>query len=432
MRVHDLIGIGFGPSNIALAVALEEAQAPGSRLDAFFIERQQAFSWHSGMLLNHAHMQISYLKDLATLRNPRSRFTFVNYLHEQGRLPAFINLKTFFPSRREFNDYLGWAARQFDDICAYGEEVVEVLPEVKSGRVSLLRVRSRNRLGHLQERLARNIVIGVGGAARVPDSFQALAGDPRVFHSNGYLKAIAALPNARKIAVIGAGQSAAEIFMDLHGREIPTAVDLITRAWAMRPSDDSPFVNEVFNADFTDHIFQKDEPTRAALLHEFRHTNYAVPDLELIQQIFKVFYEQRVAANDRHHLLRRHEVTGVRAHAEGVELTLRDLDRGEGFHRHYDAVVLATGYERQNHKPILAPLARYLGDLTVDRNYRVRSSPEFLPAVFLQGSCESSHGLSDTLLSVTSIRAGEILQALEPASPEKTVAMPEEHLAYAG
>ncbi|MFT3803152.1 MAG: lysine N(6)-hydroxylase/L-ornithine N(5)-oxygenase family protein [Burkholderiaceae bacterium] len=432
MHIHDLIGIGFGPSNIALAIALEEAQQGAHPLDAFFIEKQPAFAWHPGMLLDHAHMQICYLKDLATLRNPRSRFTFVNYLHEQGRLPAFINLKTFYPSRREFSDYLGWAARQFEDICAYGEEVVEVLPEGQDSRVHHLRVRSRNRQGHTQDRLARNLVISVGGTARVPECFRPLAGEPRIFHSNGYLGAISALPNARKVAVIGAGQSAAEIFMHLHDRDVPTEVDLIMRARAMRPSDDSPFVNRIFDADFTDHVFEQDEPTRAALLQEFRHTNYAVPDLELIQQIYKILYEQSVAGSERHRLLHRHDVVTVHAGPDGVELVLRDLDRNDEFSRRYDAVVLATGYERQTHKSILAPIAPYLSDLSVDRSYRVQASADFRPAVFLQGACENSHGLSDTLLSVTPIRVREILHALTPATAQRSNASAEKRVALAG
>ena len=142
---HDLIGIGFGPSNIALAIALDEKRQAGRRFDAMFIERQPRFGWHAGMLLDNTHMQISFLKDLATLRNPSSRFTFINYLHEKRRLPDFINLKTFYPSRQEFNDYLAWAAAQFDDRTAYGEDVIEVLPE-KGGHergyeVTQLRVR---------------------------------------------------------------------------------------------------------------------------------------------------------------------------------------------------------------------------------------------------------------------------------------------------
>ena len=142
MLIHDFIGIGFGPSNIALAIALDEMQQAGAQnASSLFIERQAGFTWHPNMVLEHAHMQISFLKDLATLRNPTSRFTFVNYLHEKQRLQDFINLKTFFPSRHEFSDYFAWAAAQFEDRCVYGEDVFEVLPEKRGGEVALLRNR---------------------------------------------------------------------------------------------------------------------------------------------------------------------------------------------------------------------------------------------------------------------------------------------------
>ena len=101
MHIHDLIGIGFGPSNIALAIALDEQRQAGQAKDALFIERQPCFAWHPHMLLDNAHMQISFLKDLVTPRNPGSRFSFLNYLHSKGRLQDFINLQTFFPSRHE-------------------------------------------------------------------------------------------------------------------------------------------------------------------------------------------------------------------------------------------------------------------------------------------------------------------------------------------
>ena len=254
MLVHDLIGIGFGPSNLALAIALDEKRRAGQPVDAMFIERQRAFAWHPDMLLSHAHMQISFLKDLATLRNPTSRFTFVNYLHEKQRLQDFINLKTFFPSRREFNDYLGWAAAQFDDCCAYGEEVLDVLPEPRGRGVELLRVRSRSASGETRDRLARNLVVSIGGSANIPEAFRPLEGDPRVLHSSTYLRNMERNPGAQKIAIIGAGQSAAELFMDLHGRPNAPQVDLIMRARSIKPSDNSPFVNEIFNADFVDHV----------------------------------------------------------------------------------------------------------------------------------------------------------------------------------
>lgn len=420
MLIHDLIGIGFGPSNVALAIALDEKRQAGANVNALFIERQPGFHWHPNMLLDHSHMQISFLKDLVTMRNPGSPFTFVNYLHQKGRLHDFINLKTFFPSRHEFSDYFAWAAAQFDDLCVYGEDVFEVLPEQRDGVVTMLRVRSRSiGGGEVLERLTRNLVVSVGGTVNVPEAFLPFKDDPRIFHSHSYLRSIAANAGARRIAVVGAGQSAAEIFMDLHGRANAPQVDLVMRARTMKPADDSPFVNEVFNPDFVDHMFSRTAAERGDMLREFRHTNYACPDMDLIQQIYKVFYEQKVAEDERHRFLRRHEIRAVRADADGVHLTMQDLNSQRTVTGRYDAVVLATGYQRAHHKTLLTPLARWLGDCETDRDYRVRTPADFGPAIFLQGASEASHGLSDTLLSVTAVRTGEIGNALLAAQPSQ-------------
>lgn len=414
MHIHDLIGIGFGPSNIALAIALREhgEHNRGRPVDALFIERQPDFAWHRNMLLKQAHMQISFMKDLVTLRNPRSAFTFINYLHTKGRLQDFINLKTFFPSRHEFNDYLAWAASHFEDSCAYGETVESIVPEVEDGAVHVVRVVSRTSDGMQRVRRTRSLALGIGGREHIPDVFAALRDDPRVFHSSTYLQNVERNGSAQRVAIIGAGQSAAELFMDLQGRHQAPCVDLIMRARAIRPSDDSPFVNEVFNAEFVDHIYSRTTEERAQLLKEFWHTNYASPDLELIEQIFKVFYEQRVAGQARHRFLRRHEVSAVRATAQAVQIDLRDLNEQREFSASYDAIVLATGYERAHHKALLAPLAPYLGNFDVDRDYRLRADAALRVPIFLQGACETSHGLSDTLLSLIAVRSDEIRSAL--------------------
>ncbi|MER2511114.1 MAG: lysine N(6)-hydroxylase/L-ornithine N(5)-oxygenase family protein [Nitrosomonas ureae] len=412
MKIFDLIGIGFGPSNIALAITLEEKKQAGYPTESFFIEKQTGFAWHANMMLDNAHMQVSFLKDLATMRNPASHFTFINYLHEKSRLQDFINLKTFFPSRREFNDYLAWAAGHFDHCCAYGEEVIEVLPEKFSGEISLLRVRSRDKRQIVHERLTRSLVISIGGQPRIPESFVQIKDDPRVFHSNDYLKQIKQHAHAIKIAVVGAGQSASEIFMDLHHRSHATQIDLIMRARSIKPSDDSPFVNEIFNTDFTNFVFNTPEQERGRILGEFWHTNYAAPDLVLIEQIYNVLYQQKVADTKRHRFLRRHVVRKAIAQSDGIQFTLQDLNNDCEKTSTYDAVVLATGYHRDHYKSLLAPLMPYLQDCSVNRQYRISSVPSFKPAIFLQGACESSHGLSDTLLSVTAVRTDEIAQEL--------------------
>ncbi len=81
--VFDVLGVGFGPSNLALAIAVTEHNAAAAAEDvvtAHFLERQPGFGWHRGMLLDDATMQVSFLKDLVTLRNPNSTFSFLTSL----------------------------------------------------------------------------------------------------------------------------------------------------------------------------------------------------------------------------------------------------------------------------------------------------------------------------------------------------------------
>ncbi len=412
MKIYDLLGIGFGPSNIALAISLDELRQLGHPLECLFIEKQPNFAWHRDMLLNDADMQISFLKDLATLRNPRSHFTFTNYLFEKGRLQDFINLKTFFPSRQEFNDYLCWAASHFENNCIYHEEVIEVLPEKKGNEVTLLRVISRDHIGNVRERLTRNLVVSIGGTPKIPDSFRALRNDPRIFHSSQYLSSIADLGHAKRIAIIGAGQSATEIFLDLHGRSSELEIDLIMRGRAMHPSDDSPSVNEIFNIEFTDYMFSRTPEERERLLKEFHHTNYAAPDIDQIENIFRILYNQKVTGISRHSVITNHITHEVETSEYGIRLQLADLETQQIQERDYDAIILATGYLRTHHQTILAPLATYLPNFSVTRHYRIESTPNFKPAIFVQGASETTHGISDSLLSVTAVRTREIGDAL--------------------
>ena len=108
--VHDLIGIGFGPSNLALAIALQEREKAQGKLDVLFLDKQADYRWHGNTLVTQSELQISFLKDLVTLRNPTSPYSFVNYLKTHDRLVDFINLGTFYPCRMEYNDYLRWVA----------------------------------------------------------------------------------------------------------------------------------------------------------------------------------------------------------------------------------------------------------------------------------------------------------------------------------
>lgn len=109
--VADGIGIGFGPANIALAVVAEESAASS---DLVYIEGGTSPEWQPGMLIADSDIQNSPVRDLVSLRNPRSRYTFTNYLHEEGRLLDFLNLPLEFPLRKDFAKYVKWVGETVD------------------------------------------------------------------------------------------------------------------------------------------------------------------------------------------------------------------------------------------------------------------------------------------------------------------------------
>jgi len=243
-----LLCIGFGPASLTIAIALNDTQAllsPPPKV--LFLEKQPHFAWHAGMQLPGARMQISFLKDLATPRNPRSKFTFINYLFEKGRLNQFINLSTFLPTRVEFEDYLRWCAEHFEKEgrVGYGMEVESVRPGDKNseGKVTSWEVTALDtRTGNSVTRRARHVVIAIGGRPVVPQNMQGLK---HIAHSSQFASTITQIQQreeGRKLrfAVIGSGQSAAEIFNDLWERFPDAEVKLIIRGASLRPSDDSP------------------------------------------------------------------------------------------------------------------------------------------------------------------------------------------------
>jgi len=245
-EVHDLVCIGFGPASMSVAIALHDSMEAGTITEqpkVLFLEKQADFAWHAGMLLPGAHMQISFIKDLASLRDPRSNFTFLNYLHKNNRLIDFTNLDTFLPARAEFEDYLRWCARHFDDVVRYQNDVVAVTPIQEDGPLKTFEVTSRNtQTGEISTYLARNVLLAVGGQPNIPAVMPAK--HPRVIHSSQYAymapKILNDLSRPYRVAVIGAGQSAAEIFSNVQNTYLNSKTYMIMRSEFLKPSDDSP------------------------------------------------------------------------------------------------------------------------------------------------------------------------------------------------
>lgn len=152
--VYDLLCIGFGPAQLAMAIANRESRNPA---DVLFVERKPTFSWHSPQLAR-TRMESSFIYDLATVRNPRSAFSYTNYLFVRDRLVEFTNSDRLNPLRLEFEDYLSWAAGHFVDSVQYGSEAIGVAPEKSDGPVRRWNVAIRDANGQRQVVQARNIV----------------------------------------------------------------------------------------------------------------------------------------------------------------------------------------------------------------------------------------------------------------------------------
>ncbi|WP_329110342.1 lysine N(6)-hydroxylase/L-ornithine N(5)-oxygenase family protein [Micromonospora sp. NBC_01699] len=419
--VYDIVGVGFGPSNLALAIALTEqagATAPGEStppLSAIFLERQQSFGWHRGMLLDDATMQVSFLKDLVTLRNPTSRFSFLAYLHAKDRLVDFINHKTLYPLRIEYHDYLEWAAAQVDDLVRYGHEVIGVRPVTTDDGIELVDVLVDTGEGTTVHR-ARNLVLATGLQPRLPAGVIA---DDRIWHSRDLLfnldRQTGAAPS--RFVVVGAGQSAAEITAHLHERFPDAEVCAVFSRYGYSPADDSSFANRIFDPGAVDDYFDAPAEVKTQLMDYHGNTNYSVVDGDLIAELYRRSYREQVLGQSRLRLLNTSRLRAAVSDPDGVQVTIETLITGQPAVLDADVLVCATGYDPVDPASMLGELNRYchrdeLGRLRLDRDYRVSTGDELRCGVYLQGGTEHSHGISSSLLSNGAVRAAEILESI--------------------
>ncbi|MEU5897182.1 lysine N(6)-hydroxylase/L-ornithine N(5)-oxygenase family protein [Streptomyces venezuelae] len=428
--VHDLIGIGFGPSNVAMAIALSEHNASVGReetVTAHFFEQQPSFGWHRGMLIDDATMQVSFLKDLVTQRNPTSEFSFLCYLKSKGRLTDFINHKNLFPLRVEFHDYLEWAAAKVDDQVSYGHEVVGVTPFVRDGVVEYLDVTVRSAEGLAVHR-ARNLVIGTGLRPLMPEGVE--RGD-RVWHNSELLAKVEGLEGTSptRFVVVGAGQSAAENVAYLHRRFPEAEICAVFSRYGYSPADDSSFANRIFDPDAVDEYFEAPEGVKRRLMDYHGNTNYSVVDIDLIDDLYRESYREKVLGTERLRFLNVSRLTGVKETPDGVQATVKSLVTGEENPVDADVVVFATGYSPADPVGLLGEVAdRCLRDdegrVRVERDYRVATDADLRCGIYLQGGTEHTHGITSSLLSNIAIRVGEILDSVRERGAASAEARP--------
>ncbi|MFJ2885106.1 lysine N(6)-hydroxylase/L-ornithine N(5)-oxygenase family protein [Streptomyces sp. NPDC087305] len=420
-EIYDVVGVGFGPSNLSLAIALEEygASGPEHEISALFLERQPSFGWHRNMLLPTTTMQISFLKDLVTFRNPTSSFSFIAYLHASGRLAQFVNNQDFFPTRQEFHQYLEWAQARVADRIAYGSDVTSIrlprapVPEL-SDRLRLEVADADGRPGRVVE--ARNVVISTGLVPSMPEGTER---DERVWHSSEFLEKYRRMNpgELRRVAVAGAGQSAAEITRFLYD-ELPHAeVYSVIPSYGYSVADDTPFANQIFDLGAVDDYYFGTDQTRDAFWRYHRNTNYSVVDDDVIRDLYRRSYDDDVRGVRRLRFLNLTRITGVKRVGAETRVSLQGGPDAEVRELDFDALICATGYEAMEPTGLLGDLDRLClrdeaGRYRVERDYRIVTAPETRCGIYLQGGTEHTHGLTSSLLSNIAVRSGEIVDSI--------------------
>lgn len=405
-RVHDFVAIGLGPFNLGLAALTHDLPD----LDGVFLESRDSFSWHPGMMLEGASIQVPFMADLVTMADPTSRFSFLNHLKAVGRLYPFYIREDFNPLRAEYDQYCRWVADQLDTI-RWGHEVTTLEREPDGTHV----VTARRADGGTTSLRARHVVVGIGTEPALPPVAESLAGP--VTHSGGYLDARADLRSRESITLVGSGQSAAEIYLDLlegvteHGYHLTW----VTRSPRFFPMEYTKLTLEMTSPEYARYHRGLPMERRDTLGREQRSL-YKGISADLVDTIYDTLYRIRVETGRPvpTTLLTNSEVREANWH-EGEGRYVLDVH-----HEEQDAsvtvasegLVLATGY-RPRTPGFLEPVRDHIrrdardrydtaGDYSVDVDGRI----------FVQNAEEHTHSLLAPDLGMGAYRNSVIIAAM--------------------
>lgn len=407
---HDLLGVGLGPFGLSLAALADGVDG----LDAIFVDQRESFSWHPGLLLEGATLQVPFLADLVTLVDPTSRWSFLSYLRERGRLFRFYFAERFLVPRREYDAYLRWVAGSLPS-CRFGTRVesLEWDEGAEAFRVAVREVATaRTSVVH-----ARSVVLGVGTEPVVPGAFAGHVGK-QVVHVADYLNQRPLLHEAGRVTVVGSGQSGAEVFLDLLQSQPGTGSDLqwLSRTPAFAPMEYSKLGLEHFTPDYTAYFHGLPQATRETLVPA-QWQLYKGISADTIARIYDLLYERsvdgrRVAAQLRPGV----GVSACRSEGDALVLGCEHAETGTSFEVETDAVVLATGYAARR-PAFLEPLLPVLdldsaGRYRVSIDYRVATDASVRGSLFVQNAEAHTHGVGAPDLGLGAWRAATILSAV--------------------
>lgn len=406
--VFDFAGIGIGPFNLGLAAL----SAPINNLNAIFFDGKPGFCWHPGLLLENAALQVTFYADLVTLADPTSPFSFLSYLKEKGRLIPFGCLENNYITRREYNEYCKWVAKQLSNLY-FNHEVKSVCYD-RERQCYNLQVFDHS-INRQKIFYAKKLVIGVGSVPQMPICVKDMESDS-LFHSSAYLYHKKCILKKKSVTIVGSGQSAAEIFEDLlaYKHQFSEGLYWITKARRFYPMDYSKLTLEMSTPDYIDYFYRLTERKKEMLLQEQDVLYKGIND-HLIERIYAQLYHLNLEENNLSiGLFTDCELQKAKRESKGhFLLTFYHREMERCFSHQTESVILSTGYKYEV-PSFLEPVReriqwdskeRYL----VGRNYDIDTNGN---EIFVQNAELHTHGFNAPDLSLGPYRNAVILKEI--------------------
>lgn len=415
-KVIDLLGIGIGPFNLGLAAL----SAPISQIKSLFIEQKPRFNWHPGLLLADTTLQIPFLADLVTFADPTSPYSFLNYLNAHNRLYKFYFYENFFILREEYNHYCQWVVSQLSNL-RFSCKAVDINLEQAADNNQYYKVTLYNNHSHKTETVyTKHIALGVGTTPHIPAHLVS-CGNPCIFHSASFLEHEAQLKQLDSICVVGSGQSAAEVILELlnQQQEFPRKLTWITRASGFFPMEYSKLGLEHFSPDYMQQFYALESKVRTDVLKK-QNLLYKGISKQTIADIFDRLYQLTVGGKPSPLLMLSHINLEAIETAPNLKSKLilksRNTLSNVAFDFSSESVILATGYQAHDMK-----FLNSLSHVQVTNNnqpyqlnadFSIKNDSLEQNKIFVQNNSLFSHGVGSPDLGMGCYRNMNILNSI--------------------
>jgi lysine N6-hydroxylase len=394
MKTFDLIGVGIGPSNLSTAALLKPLS---DRVESVFFDNKSEFNWHPGLMFPDAKLQVSILKDLVTMLDPTSEFSFLNYLKEKRSLYIFAAKNGFNNvKRREFENYLKWAVSKLDNL-HFNSTVQEISYDEGGFAVKLDSCTYKT----------RNILMGAGLTANIPAPCRAFVSST-CFHSSQFLKEYNNY-SQKTVTVVGGGQSSCEIIKYILEQDTdkqPSRVNWIIKSHKLNLLEDTPFANELYTPSYSEFMYSLDRERRTKIISDQKMTSDGISE-ETLNDIYELLYNNESCSIEIFH---DSMLVDAQKNNDRYKINVNNnisIDT--------DIIILGTGFRYEIPKSIRELSNLYEtenGMFMVDEKYRLIPKVNIKGDIFIHNGARHIRGVADPNLSLLAWRSGVIINSL--------------------